>query len=78
MVIHEYRGDQNELEFLDFVSRTKSLTWVAKGTWMISKLVDLSRETVSFDYKMMVLASKYQNDWSIQKASDLIVDPFPW
>jgi hypothetical protein len=92
MVIHEYRGEQSELEFLKFISRSaqelqtldvllnrESLTSDAKATFVINRLVDLSREAWSCDCNMRVLGTKYQNDWSIQKASDLTVeDPFYW
>ncbi|KAM0894103.1 hypothetical protein ACQ4PT_024681 [Festuca glaucescens] len=92
MVIHEYRGEQSELEFLKFISRSaqelqtldvllnrESLTSVAKATEMTNKLVALSRVPWNCECKMMVLGQSYQNDWSIQKASDLTVeDPFHW
>uniref|UniRef100_A0ACD5YRP9 Uncharacterized protein n=1 Tax=Avena sativa TaxID=4498 RepID=A0ACD5YRP9_AVESA len=92
MVIHEYRGEQCELEFLGFISRSaeelqtldvllnrESLTSVHKATSMTNRLVYLSREAWRCDCKMMVLGPKYQNDWSVQKASDLTVeDPFHW
>ncbi|XP_051192866.1 F-box/LRR-repeat protein At3g26922 [Lolium perenne] len=92
MVIHEYRGEQCELEFIKFISRNaqelqtlhvllnrESLTSVAKATEMTNKLVALSRVPWKCECKMMVLGESYQNDWSIQKASDLTVDdPFHW
>lgn len=90
MVFHKYRGKRSELEFLKFISRKaqelqtlyvllnrQSLTSVAKETEMTSKLVALSEVAWSFDCKIMVLGPEFQNDWSIQKASDLTVDdPF--
>ena len=91
MVIHEYRGNKVELEFLKFISRTaqelqtlyvllnrQSLTSVSKQAEMTSKLVDLSEVAWSCDCKIMVLGPEFQSNWSIQKASDLTVDdPFP-
>ncbi|VAI60433.1 FBD-associated F-box protein At5g60610-like [Triticum dicoccoides] len=92
MVIHEYRGNKVELEFLKFIStraqelqalyvllNRESLTSVAKADKMTSKLVALSGVPWCCDCKMMVLGPKFQNEWSIQKASDLTVDdPFHW
>ena len=92
MVFHKYRGKRSELEFLKFISRKaqelqtlyvllnrQSLTSVAKADKMTSKLVALSGVPWCCDCKMMVLGPKFQNEWSIQKASDLTVDdPCLW
>ncbi|KAK1619626.1 hypothetical protein QYE76_025143 [Lolium multiflorum] len=92
MVIHEYRGQKCELEFIKFISRSaqelqtlhvllnrESLTSLAKATEMTNKLVALTRVPWKCECKMMILGESYQNDWSIQKASDLTVDdPFHW
>uniref|UniRef100_R7WG21 Uncharacterized protein n=1 Tax=Aegilops tauschii TaxID=37682 RepID=R7WG21_AEGTA len=92
MVVHEYRGNRSELEFLKFISskaqelqtlyvllNRESLTSLAKETEMRSKVAALSEVAWSCDCKMMVLDPEFQNDWSIQKAADLTVDdPFHW
>jgi hypothetical protein len=92
IVVHEYRGDQSELEFLQFIVasahelRTLSVliskntfTNLANAAEMTSILGTLSGVPWRRDCKMTVLGPEFQNEQSILKASDPTVDdPFDW
>ncbi|KAK1646262.1 hypothetical protein QYE76_064067 [Lolium multiflorum] len=92
VVVHEYRGDQSELEFLKFIFTSaqelqtlyaladdETFTTLAKTTDMTSKLGTLSLLAWRRDCKVMLLGPNSRNELSIQKASDLTVDdPFHW
>jgi hypothetical protein len=92
MVVHEYRGDQSELEFLKFIFTSaqelrtlyaladdETFTTLANTTDMTSKLGTLSLLAWRRDCKVMLLGPNSRNELTIQKASDLTVDdPFHW
>ncbi|XP_047085250.1 FBD-associated F-box protein At5g60610-like [Lolium rigidum] len=92
IVVHEYRGDQSELEFLQFIVasahelRTLSVliskhtfTNLANTAEMTNILGTLLGVPWRRDCKMTVLGPEFQNEQSILKASDLTVDdPFDW
>uniref|UniRef100_A0ACD5YWG5 Uncharacterized protein n=1 Tax=Avena sativa TaxID=4498 RepID=A0ACD5YWG5_AVESA len=89
--IHEFRGEQSEMEFLEFVAGSAEkvralLVGVTREIFasddkvneVISKVAALSRgEWTCDDCMMLVVRPKVEDGWSFLRASDLSVkDPF--
>ncbi|KAM0904329.1 hypothetical protein ACQ4PT_018050 [Festuca glaucescens] len=89
--IHEFRGEQSEMEFLEFVAASAEkvrtlLVGVTKEIFasgdkvneVISKVAALSRGAWNCDEcNVVVVRPKVENGWSFHRASDLSVkDPF--
>ncbi|CAM0879857.1 unnamed protein product [Alopecurus aequalis] len=90
MIIHEFRGEQSEIDFLRFVGRraeklralvgviTKEMVASAyKVNEVIAKAVALSRGRFACNGSVLVVGPRVENCWSFRRASDPSVnDPF--